>query len=87
MTVFIGEDRSLGNVLADWEDRVRQRERALTEEGDGAMATVVAQKLLDTHLDCWLRDFEIVDVTLKLKCSLMSKLPPVIMIREILLSR
>ena len=42
VAVLIGEGWSLGRPLADGEDRVRGRERALSEDRDRAMATVVA---------------------------------------------
>jgi hypothetical protein len=42
MAVLIGEDGSFCRPLADGEDRVRSREGASSEGGDGAMTTAVA---------------------------------------------
>jgi hypothetical protein len=41
VAVLVGEHRSFRGPLADREDGVRSREGALSEGGDGAMATVV----------------------------------------------
>lgn len=47
---LICEDRSFGRELADGVVGVGRGERTLSEDGDGAVATVVAVELFDTHV-------------------------------------
>ena len=58
MAVLIGKNWAFRRILADWKDRIRGGQWALSDIGNGTVATVVPEEFLYTHLARVYLDFE-----------------------------